>query len=182
MAVKMLDRLRFPRGFIEDVAHLIRSHMFYYNIGEISPAGVRRFVARVGTEYIDDLFKSARGRSHRFRCKKSDPYRLRHMLFMIEKVKHDPLSPKMLKLNGDEIMELLQLPQSPRVGWILNALLEEVLDDPKKNIKESLTARAKQLGKLSDGELQKLFASAREKKSTVEDEIEEDMKKKFYVK
>lgn len=182
MAVKMLDRLRFPRGFIEDVAHLIRSHMFYYNIGEISPAGVRRFVARVGTEYIDDLLKVREADRIGSGVKKAIPYRLRHMLFMIEKVKHDPLSPKMLKLNGDEIMELLQLPQSPRVGWILNALLEEVLDNPEKNIKESLTARAKELGKLSDAELQKLFASAREKKSAVEDEIEEDMKKKFYVK
>ena len=100
---------------------------------------------------------------------------------MIEKVKSDPLSPKMLKLNGDEIMELLQLPQSPRVGWILNALLEEVLDDPKKNIKEKLTARAKELGKLSDAELQKLFARAREKKTEVEGEMEEDMKRKFHV-
>jgi len=84
-------------------------------------------------------------------------------------------------LNGDEIMALLSLQQSPRVGWILNALLEEVLDDPKKNTEEHLTSRAKELGKLSDDKLQKLFASAREKKSEVQGEMEQDMKKKFHV-
>ncbi len=181
MAVKILDRLHFPRGFIEDVAHLIRSHMFYYDTGVISPAGVRRFVARVGPEYIDDLLKVREADRIGSGVKKAIPYRLRHLLFMIEKVKSDPLSPKMLKLNGDEIMGLLGLPQSPRVGWILNALLEEVLDDPKKNTEEHLTARAKELGKLSDKELQKLFASAREKKNEVEGEMEQDMKKKFHV-
>lgn len=181
MVVTMLDRLRFPRGFIEDVAHLVRSHMFYYDTGVISPAGVRRFVARVGPEYIDDLLKVREADRIGSGVKKAVPYRLRHLLFMIEKVKSDPLSPKMLKLKGDEIMELLQLPQSPRVGWILNALLEEVLDDPQKNIKEHLTVRAKELGKLSDAELQKLFVSAREKKSEVQGEMEEDMKKKFHV-
>jgi poly(A) polymerase/tRNA nucleotidyltransferase (CCA-adding enzyme) len=181
ITVTALDRLRFPRGFIEDVAHLVRSHMFYYDIGVISPAGVRRFVARVGTEYIDDLLKVREADRIGSGVKKAIPYRLRHLLFMIEKVKNDPLSPKMLKLNGDEIMELLILPQSPRVGWILNALLEEVLDDPKKNNKEHLTARAKKLNGLSDAELQKLFASAREKKRSVQGEMEDDMKKKFHV-
>lgn len=181
MAVKMLDRLRFPRDFIEDVAHLIRSHMFYYDIGVISPAGVRRFVARVGTEYIDDLLKVREADRIGSGVKKAIPYRLRHMLFMIEKVKHDPLSPRMLKVNGDELMALLGLPQSPRVGWILNALLEEVLDDPEKNIKELLTARAEALNQLSDAELRKLFASAQEKRKDVEVAREENIKKEFHV-
>ena len=57
MAVRALDRLRFPKDTMDRVAHLVRRHMFYYNVGEISPAGVRRFVARVGTENIDDLLK-----------------------------------------------------------------------------------------------------------------------------
>jgi len=108
-------------------------------------------------------------------------YRLRHFLFMIEKVKHDPLSPKMLKLNGDELMALFDIPPSPRIGWILNSLLEEVLDDPKKNIKEKLTKRAEALNKLSDAELQKLMAQARKKKEELELEAEEEMKKEFRV-
>jgi tRNA nucleotidyltransferase (CCA-adding enzyme) len=181
MAVRMLDRLRFSREFIEQVSHLVRMHMFYYDTGVISPAGVRRFVVRVGPENIDDLLKVREADRIGSGVKKAMPYRLRHLLFMIEKVKRDPLSPKMLALNGDELMPFLGLKQSPRIGWILNALLEEVLDDPEKNIKEYLQKRAKELNELSDADLQKLFAQAKEKQREAENEIESDIKKKHHV-
>ncbi len=182
IAVKMLDRLRFSRDFTEHVAHLIRSHMFYYDIGGVTPAGVRRFIVRVGPENIDALLKVREAARIGSGVDKAVPYRLRHFLFMIEKVKRDPITPKMLALNGDELMAFLKIPPSPRIGWILNALLEEVLDDPEKNIKESLTARAKELNALTDAELQKLMASAKEKKKEAEAEEEEQIKKEFRVK
>jgi poly(A) polymerase/tRNA nucleotidyltransferase (CCA-adding enzyme) len=181
MAVKMLDRLRFSREFTEQVAHLVRMHMFNYETGVISPAGVRRLVARVGPENIDDLLKVREADRIGSGVKKAVPYRLRHLLFMIEKVKRDPLSPKMLALRGDDLMPLLNLPQSRRVGWILNALMEEVIDDPKKNDKKYLEKRAKELNKLTDAELQELFASAQQKKREAEGEMDEDIKKKHHV-
>ncbi len=182
MAVKMLDRLRFSKDFVEQVAHLVRSHMFYYDTGVISPAGVRRFVVRVGPENIDDLLKVREADRIGSGVKKAMPYRLRHLLFMIEKVKRDPLSPKMLALRGDDLMPLLNLPQSRRVGWILNALMEEVIDDPKKNDKKYLEKRAKELNGQSDEELQELFASAQQKKRKAEEEMDSEIKRKHYVK
>jgi putative nucleotidyltransferase with HDIG domain len=182
IAVKMLDRLRFSRELTEQVGHLVRSHMFYYDTGVISPAGVRRFVVRVGPENIDDLLKVREADRIGSGVAKAMPYRLRHLLFMIEKVKRDPLSPKMLALRGDDLMPLLDLPQSRRVGWVLNALMEEVIDDPKKNDKKYLEKRAKELNKLTDEELQKLFASAQQKKRDAEGEMDEDIKKKHHVK
>ncbi len=182
LAARALDRLRFPKDFIEIVAHLVKSHMFYYDVGEISDAGVRRFVRRVGPENIDDLLKVREADRIGSGVKKAIPYRLRHLLFMIDKVKQDPLSPKMLKLNGDELMRLLKLEPSPRVGWILNALLEEVLDDPSHNTREHLEKRAKEFGKLTDKELITLAASAREKKDELQADMEEDIKKKHFVK
>jgi hypothetical protein len=100
---------------------------------------------------------------------------------MIEKVKRDPLSPKMLALRGDDLMPLLKLPQSRRVGWILNALMEEVIDNPKKNDKKYLEKRAKELNKLDDGELQELFAQAQKKKREAEEEMDNDIKEKHRV-
>jgi poly(A) polymerase/tRNA nucleotidyltransferase (CCA-adding enzyme) len=181
LAVKALDRLRFSREFTEQVAHLVRMHMFNYETGVISPAGVRRLVVRVGPENIDDLLKVREADRIGSGVKKAVPYRLRHLLFMIEKVKRDPLSPKMLALRGDDLMPLLNLPQSRRVGWILNALMEEVIDDPKKNEKKYLEKRAKELNKLSDAELQELFVSAQQKKREAEGEMDEDIKKKHHV-
>ncbi len=182
MALRMLDRLRFSREFTERVAHLVRRHMFFYDIGSVSPAGVRRFIVRVGPENIDDLLKVREADRIGSGVEKAIPYRLRHFLFMIEKVKHDPITPKMLALNGDELMQLLGLAPGPRVGWILNALLEEVLDDPQENLKEKLTKRAEALNALSDEKLKELMARAKAKKEEVEMEQEEEMKKEFRVK
>ena len=181
IAARMLDRLRYSRDFIEQVAHLVRMHMFYYDTGVISPAGVRRFVARVGAENIDDLLKVREADRIGSGVKKAVPYRLRHLLFMIEKVKHDPLSPKMLVLRGDDLMTLLGIPPSPRVGWVLNALLEEVLDDPARNEREYLAKRAKELNERTDGELKMLFAQAQAKKQEAEEEIEGAIKKRHRV-
>jgi poly(A) polymerase/tRNA nucleotidyltransferase (CCA-adding enzyme) len=182
MVLKMLDRLRFPKDFTEAVAHLVRRHMFFYDVGTVTPAGVRRFVVRVGPENIDDLLKVREADRIGSGVTQAVPYRLRHFLFMIEKVKRDPILPKMLVVRGEDVMTLLKIEPSPRIGWILNALLEEVLDDPARNNKEYLTGRVKELGKLSDAALQKLFKSAKERKSEVEEEEEAEIKKKFRVK
>ncbi len=181
MVYQMLDRLRFPREMIEWICALVRFHMFYYNVGDVSDAGVRRFVRRVGPEHIDDLLKVREADRIGSGVPKAVPYKLRHLLFMMEKVKQDPILPKMLKITGTDIMELLSLQPGRRVGHILNALLEEVLDDPTRNEKDYLMDRARALHELSDQELEELSEKAKEKKEEVEIEREEDMKREFRV-
>lgn len=182
IAVKILDRLRFSKSLIEKVSHLVRYHMFYYNVGDVTEAGVRRFLARVGPENVDDLIKVREADRIGSGVPKAVPYKLRHLLFMIEKVKKDPILPKMLKLNGNDLMELLNIKPGPKVGFVLNILLEEVLDDPKRNEKEYLSKRAVEIYKLSDKELKKLSDKAKEFKEEFESGEEEEMKKKYWVK
>jgi tRNA nucleotidyltransferase (CCA-adding enzyme) len=182
MVVKMLDRLRYPREFVDKVAHLVRRHMFFYDVGTVTPAGVRRFIVRVGPENIDDLIRVREADRIGSGVETAVPYRLRHFLFMIEKVKRDPLTPKMLAINGDDLMAQLGLPQSMRVGWILHSLLEEVLEDPAKNTREYLSERAEKLNKLSDGELKKLMIEAKQKEKEAEAKEEEEIKKEFRIK
>lgn len=182
MAEKALLRLTFSKEVVEKVRHLIRYHMFYYNVGEVSAAGVRRFLARVGVENIDDIMKVREADRIGSKVPKAFPYKLRHLLFMIEKVRHDPLHPKMLALRGDDVMRLLDIPAGPKVGQILFVLLDEVLDDPKKNTKKYLEEKAKELGALSEKELFRLAAAARKKRDEAEEEIEKGMKDKYYVK
>jgi len=135
MTAQILDRLRFPKEIVEKVTHLVRYHLFYYNVGEVTEAGVRRFLARVGPENVADLLKVREADRIGSGVPKAVPYKLRHLLFMIEKVKHDPIHPKMLCLRGDDVMKILSIPPGPKVGQILAILLEEVLDDPQKNDK-----------------------------------------------
>lgn len=181
MAAKALDRLRFSKDFVEQVVHLVRYHMFYYNVGDVSERGVRRFLARVGPETVPDLLKVREADRIGSGVPKAVPYKTRHLMFMIEKVKNDPISPKMLKVDGEDVMRILDIPPGPRVGWVLSALLEEVLDEPARNERGTLEARMKELGRTGDAELQKASEKAQGKKDEFEAGIEEEIKKKYRV-
>ena len=86
------------------------------------------------------------------------------------------------QIIGDEVMKILGLAPGPKVGAILAVLLEEVIEEPKRNSRENLEARIKNLGKLSDKELQMLAKKAKETKEEFESGEEEKIKKQFYVK
>lgn len=182
MAFQILDRLRFSKEIVEKAVHLVRCHLFYYNVGEVTATGVRRFLQRVGPENVPDLLKVREADRIGSGVPKAFPYKLRHLLFMIDKVKHDPVSPKMLKINGTEVMKILGIEPSPRVGQILAILLDDVLDEPKKNEAISLKERVEELGKLPDKELQKLGEKAKERKDEFEQGIENEIKRRHYIK
>lgn len=182
MVRKIMERLAFPKKTADLVIHLVRYHMFNYAVGEVSPAGVRRLLARVGVENIDDLIKVREADRIGSGTPKAVPYKLRHLLYMIEKVRRDPISPKMLKINGDELMPLLNIKPSPRVGQILNILLDEVMEEPENNTKKYLERRAHELNNLSDSELAALMAASKKKQAAFEQAADEAIKGKHYVK
>ncbi|MBI2035794.1 MAG: CCA tRNA nucleotidyltransferase [Candidatus Liptonbacteria bacterium] len=182
MTLKIMDRLHFGKELTEKVAHLVRYHLFYYNVGEVTEAGVRRFLRRVGPENIDDLIKVREADRIGSGVPKAVPYKIRHLLFMIEKVKRDPISPKMLKIHGEEVMKIAELLPGPKVGAILAVLLEEVIEDPKRNTVGYLAERTADLAKLSEKELAALAEKAKETKEEFEAGVEEEIKKKHYVK
>ena len=43
----------------------------------------------------------------------------------------------MLKVNGNDLMKELKFKPGPKIGAILDVLLSEVIEDPKKNKKTS---------------------------------------------
>src|SRR3989344_5074174 len=57
MAAKILERLKFPKKFIEKVVLLVRYHLFYYNVEEVTENSVRRLIRNVGPENMDDLLE-----------------------------------------------------------------------------------------------------------------------------
>src|SRR3989338_5944151 len=84
---------------------------------------------------------------------------------MIEEALRDPISVGQLKINGEFMMKDLGIKPGPRMGWMLNALLEEVLDDPSKNTTEHLSELVKSLNMLGDPELKTLGERGKEKKN-----------------
>ena len=182
MTKKILENLKFPREIVEKVTHLVRYHLFYYNVGEVTEAGVRRFISRVGVEHIDDLMKLRQSDRIGSGVPKAVPYKIRHLQFMIDKVRKDPISPKMLKIDGLKVMEILQILPSPKVGWILGILLDDVLEDPKKNTEACLEKKIRELGGLSDSDLLKMFEKSKQTKQEFEESEEDEIKQKYFVK
>ncbi|BCX15147.1 MAG: HDIG domain-containing protein [Candidatus Parcubacteria bacterium] len=178
---KLMERFRYDKNLIKKVSHLVRHHMFYLEIDKVTPAAVRRFIRRVGDENLDDLFKLREADRIGSGVPKAVPYRLRYLKFLVEKVKLEPIKPTLLKLKGQDLLNL-GIPQGPKIGWILKILLEEVIDNPQNNNFEFLYQRAKELKDLDDTTLKSLAEKGEEKIEAIEEQAEENLKKKYWVK
>jgi hypothetical protein len=100
---------------------------------------------------------------------------------MVEEALRDPVSVAMLKTNGAQIMEVSGEKPSRRIGWVLHALLEEVLDEPSKNTEAYLDARTRELLALPEKELETLGETGKRRKAE-EDALEiEALRKKYRV-
>ncbi len=181
MARTILDRLRFSKRDTAKIVKLVRYHLFYYNVGEVSESSVRRLVRQVGMEDMEDLLKLRMCDRIGSGVPKAEPYKLRHLKYLIEKTSRDPISTKMLAVGGGDAMEILGADPGPKIGWMLNILLEEVLTDPKKNERDHLRAEISRLGKLPEEELKRLGEEARRKIDDVEVKEDEMTKKKYWV-
>jgi tRNA nucleotidyltransferase (CCA-adding enzyme) len=163
MAKKILTDLKVPKEMATKIVLLVRWHMFFSDPDLVTLAAVRRLIARVGKENINDLVnlrvcdRIGTGRP------KEHPFRLRKYMSMIDEAMRDAISVGMLKIDGQRLMEIGQKP-GPRMGWILHALLEEVLDDPAKNTEEYLEKRAQDMNEMAEEDLKKLGEAGKDRK------------------
>jgi putative nucleotidyltransferase with HDIG domain len=178
MTEKIMTRLRFSNEDGRRVINLVKNHMFYYNVGEVTAASVRRLIVKVGKENLRDLIALRVADRLGSGTPKAMPYKLRHLQYMMESVQNDPISVKMLKINGDDLMKILKIPPGPKIGAILDVLLSEVLENPEFNTAEYLRSRASELAKL---ELEELRLSAREVIQEKRQEDDKNIKKQYKV-
>ena len=181
MTAQILERLRFSHKDIEKIVRLVRYHLFYYNAGEVSESSVRRLVRNVGIENMEELLQVRMADRIGSGVPKAEPYKLRHLKYIVEKVSQDPISVKMLKVNGNDVMKILGAKPGPRVGNTLDVLLGEVLADPGKNKKDFLEKEIAKLGKMSDKELNELAEKSRRERQKIEVKKDEMTKKKYWV-
>lgn len=178
---KILERMKFPQKTIEKVTKMVRWHMFFSDTETITLSAVRRMVVNVGRENIWDLMniricdRVGTGRP------KENPYRLRKYKAMVEEALRDPISVNMLKIDGKGIMDVTHVTPGPKIGSVLHALLEEVLENPKLNTEEYLKNRSKELIVLPETELEKLGKEGKLKLKETDNENIEEIRKKYFV-
>ncbi|PIE97584.1 MAG: polynucleotide adenylyltransferase [Treponema sp.] len=144
---KILKRLKFPNRLIDKVVLLIREHMFHYEENWKSST-VRRFIARVGRENIDDLFALRQADTFGLQGEPVPPILLSEFAERIDTVlsESNVLGLKDLTVNGNDLIKI-GVPKGKMVGRILYDLLQTVLDDPAQNNRKQLLEIA---GKLKE--------------------------------
>lgn len=179
---EIMERLKFSKELTEKVSMFVRWHMFFSDTEQITISAVRRLITNVGKENIWDLInlricdRIGTGRP------KEEPYRLRMYESLVEQALQDPISLKMLKTDGKRIMDVTHETPGPKIGYVLHALFDEVLENPKQNTEEYLDNRAKELIKLSIDELKALGERGKEEMEEKNKEIVQEIKKQFRVK
>ncbi len=138
IASDVLRRLRFSNVTIRRVSHLVRHHMDYIQ-HNWSDAALRRMIARVGEEAVDDILRlqyaDCNSRSYFLEAHKR-----------VEKIISQPHSLRItdLAINGNDL-KAIGIPQGVLIGTLLSQLHSTVLDDPSQNQRETLIKIAKRL-------------------------------------
>ncbi len=179
---KALERLKYPKKIVDVVSTLVRYHMFFSDIEKITLSAVRRIVRNVGPENVWDLMKVRACDRIGMGRPKEAPYRLRKYQSMIEEAMRAPVSVGMLKIDGAKIMEVTHETPGPKLGYILHALLEEVIDSPDDNNEVFLVKRTLELTKLPLEELKKRGETGKEKKDIEEEKELSEIRKRYGVK
>lgn len=181
VAKKALQRLRFSNEIINTVYKLVRWHMFFSDTEQITHAAVRRLIRNVGQENVWDLMNLRVADRVGTGRPKEKPYRFRKYQAMIEEVSRDPVSVGMLKIDGKRVMDVARETPGPKIGWVLHALLEEVIEDPAKNTENYLENRAIDLVKLPERALRKLGEAGKERKEEVEEQEVKEIRSRHWV-
>jgi poly(A) polymerase/tRNA nucleotidyltransferase (CCA-adding enzyme) len=181
MTKSILERLKMPRETIDIVVNLVRWHMFFSDPDQITLSAVRRTITRIGEEHIEDLLnlrvcdRIGTGRP------KEQPFRFRKYKAMVDEALRDPISVKMLKVNGDRIMEMTGEKPGKRLGYVLHALLEEALEDSTKNTAQYMEKRAIELLDLPESDLVELAEAGKRRQAEEEAQALRDIAREHKV-
>jgi putative nucleotidyltransferase with HDIG domain len=146
LAGAFLDRLRSPRVVRDRVVELVRQHMFSYE-STWSDAAVRRFIgkmAAIGDGALDELLDLRAadnvGSGLPAGAGQLDELRAR----VAAELRADlVLDRGGLAIDGTDLIETLGLTPGPRLGRILEDLVERVIADPALNERPTLLLLAR---------------------------------------
>jgi putative nucleotidyltransferase with HDIG domain len=146
MAEEIMKRFKFSTDDVKYVVLLIREHMITYDRGW-KKSSIRRLIARVGRENILDLIKLRKADVlSRGVVKHLDDVNELHER-VIEVLNEKPiLKVSNLVINGEDVMREFNIPQGKKIGEILKAMHDAVLEDKVKNDREELFKYVKNNG------------------------------------
>lgn len=181
MTREILRRLKLKKEDEKKITLLVRYHLFYYNVGEVSESSIRRLLRKVGKENMDELLQVRMADRIGSGVPKAEPYRLRHMRYLIKKVSEDPINVNMLKIGGEDVMNIMETSPGPVIGDVLSILLLKVMNNPKLNDQEKLKEEVGKIKKWDKSKIKEEVKKAKKEIDVLETKRDEMNKKKYWV-
>lgn len=142
IATRFGKRLRLSNKELDLLFRLVRRHMFTSEEGQTDKA-VRRFIKNVTPEYIDEMLSLRRADRVGSGARETS-WRLELFKNRVVEVQKQPFSIKDLKVDGKDVMEILDIKPSRKVGEVLEKIFKEVEDNPELNQREILLEKIKE--------------------------------------
>ena len=142
-AKRILRRLKFDNDTIDSVVHLIRWHDHRF---ELTPAGMRRTMSKIGKEYMPLLFEVYRAdtsaKNPSYVGKKQAQLEEARILYQGVLDRGECVNLKEMNINGNDLISTGMKP-GRQIGEVLAYLLEQVLENPELNDRDILLDMAR---------------------------------------
>lgn len=138
LAFEILTRFRFDHKRLEQVVALAREHMSLHDL--LGRSALKRLINRVGAENIPALLELYQADLPRPLSDQEMERIKRHKATLSQILEGgEPLRPRQLAINGDDLMALGIKP-GRKMGRVITALMERVIEHPEWNTREQLLA------------------------------------------
>ena len=141
IATRIGKRLKFSNRQLDQLFRLVRWHMFTVEDTQTDKA-VRRFIRNVTPEYLDEMI-SVRRADRVGSGSKETSWRWELFKKRLIEVQKQPFLVKDLKINGQDVMQILNIKPSRKVGEVLESIFSEVEENPQLNNREILLDKIK---------------------------------------
>ncbi|HTK03169.1 MAG TPA: HD domain-containing protein [Alphaproteobacteria bacterium] len=143
IAQNIAERLRFSRKETDKLITLVRWHQFTVDERQTDSA-IRRVIRNVGKENLEDML-ALRVADRLGGGARETSWRLEEFKTRLIEVQKQPFAIKDLKINGKDVMEILNIESGPKVGEILGKIFEEVVEKNVENERKVLLTKLKML-------------------------------------
>ncbi len=142
-AEKIADRFKLSNKQKDKLVTLVAEHQFTVSETQTDKA-VRRFIRGVTKDYLQDMLDLRIGDRIGSGATPTS-WRLDLFKKRLEEVQKQPFQIKDLKIDGNDVMKILKIKPSPKVGEILKKIFDQVVDKKIENKSDILISETKKI-------------------------------------
>jgi tRNA nucleotidyltransferase (CCA-adding enzyme) len=145
LAGQLLDRLHVSVATRSRIVHLVRQHMFRYET-TWGDAAVRRFLAKIGPDAIDDLFALREADNVGSGVARDADDLAAFRARIAAELESGPiLDRSALAIDGSDLITELGVEEGPELGRALAILFDRVVENPRLNDRPQLLRLAREV-------------------------------------